>query len=338
MAINPVPEYSQADGNYIQDLGELGGAWMAPKIREVPWKLIVGAAVALLIVIAATVLLFGSWSSSAPSLAPKVAGTMAAPVTTPSPCLVADTAGGTPCTHQVDLGKKGGTLCFMPHGGYGPGITCTWRISCEFKIAPVFNLTQLQTEIQFDAVQLFDGDGTEGEPLARLSGVLADQRQREFEADGTTMTIAVSTDDGHAAAGFAGTYSCLDHCRHPTRVECGQHGLCKHGAGATAGVCVCSDGYYGASCQTAPDRCEYPQHVSCGSHGSCSDGHCTCTGRYNGSSCTVAPKKCCSDDDYYHGCCCYIGCGGRTRAGGCGAAAYCDENNAGWDADCDHSC
>jgi hypothetical protein len=150
----------------------------------------------------------------------------------------------------------------MPGGGYGPGITCTWHISCEFKIAPVFTLTQLQTEIQFDAVQLFDGDSTEGEPLVRLSGALADQSQREFEADGTTMTIAFSTDDGNAAAGFAGTYSCLDHCLHPARVECGQHGLCKHGAGATAGVCVCSDGYTGSSCTVRPDPCEYPRHVT----------------------------------------------------------------------------
>ena len=88
---NPVPEYSQANGNYLTELSqELGGAWMAPEIRRgraVPWKLIVGAAVAL-IVIAAGAVLLGS-SSSMPSPAPEVAGT------TPSPCLVADTAGGT---------------------------------------------------------------------------------------------------------------------------------------------------------------------------------------------------------------------------------------------------
>jgi hypothetical protein len=71
---NPVPEYNQADGNYLTELGEeLGrGAWMAPEIRRgravrssavverAPWKLIVGAAVALLIVIAAAVLLGSS--------------------------------------------------------------------------------------------------------------------------------------------------------------------------------------------------------------------------------------------------------------------------------------
>jgi hypothetical protein len=104
MAINPVPEYSQADGNYIQaELGELGGplggaSWMAPKIRVVPWKLIVGASAALLMLLIAAAVLLGS---SSPRGDDAVRGDDQSPVlattaaTTLSPCLVADTAGGT---------------------------------------------------------------------------------------------------------------------------------------------------------------------------------------------------------------------------------------------------
>jgi hypothetical protein len=129
-------------------------------------------------------------------------------------------------------------------------------------------------------------------------------------------------------------------------------------------VCVCANGYSGASCNTAPDRCEYPRHVRCDSHGSCSDGHCTCDGGYSGSSCAIPPKKCCSGH-YDHGCDdgrydCGSGYCYGDRNHGCddgrydcddgvsycygdgsyddGCVAWCDAHHAGWDADCDRTC
>jgi hypothetical protein len=110
----PVPDYNQAQGSYLSEPSDL--VVMKPKIRVSP-KLIVGA-VALLLVIVAAMALLGT-TPSPPSPAP------VAPSTKSSPCLVVDTAGGTPCTQQVELPKKGGTLCFIPDGGYGNGVTCT---------------------------------------------------------------------------------------------------------------------------------------------------------------------------------------------------------------------
>ncbi|XP_046347028.2 adhesive plaque matrix protein 2-like [Haliotis rufescens] len=68
---------------------------------------------------------------------------------------------------------------------------------------------------------------------------------------------------------------------------CGTHGTCPD----TSAPCVCTDGYSGDDCTTAPVCIDGGSE--CGSHGSCDTSgatySCTCTGGYTGATCTTAP-------------------------------------------------
>ncbi|XP_067655692.1 delta-like protein D isoform X2 [Haliotis asinina] len=69
--------------------------------------------------------------------------------------------------------------------------------------------------------------------------------------------------------------------------SCNSHGTCPD----TSAPCVCTDGYSGDDCSTAPVCTSGGSE--CGSHGSCdtsgSTYACTCTDGYTGNTCGTAP-------------------------------------------------
>ena len=287
---NSVPDYSQAgDNSYLSEPDFMVGA--KPKVTTAPKMIAAVVGVILLILVAAAIFTSSGSVETTDANKPQASAGPAPP----SPCLVPDTA-GSPCSDTVEV-HKSGTICFMPSGGYLDSVACTWHISCSNGVAPAFVVTQLETEADYDTVALYSDGTVDGQPLAQLSGTLSDQPQLNFDGDTSRgLTIEFRSDDGTATGGFAGTYSCQDHCLHPF-VDCGAHGECLHGAGAAAGVCVCTEGYSGEQCDVVPDLCD---HVSCGSHGSCDAGICTCSAGYSSvvsshkhrANCTVAPDRC----------------------------------------------
>ncbi|XP_048242008.1 adhesive plaque matrix protein 2-like isoform X3 [Haliotis rufescens] len=82
---------------------------------------------------------------------------------------------------------------------------------------------------------------------------------------------------------------------------CGAHGTCPD----TSAPCVCTDGYSGDDCTTAP-VCTASGN-ECGSHGSCDTSgrtySCTCTGGYTGATCTTAPCTSGGSECGTHGTC-----------------------------------
>ena len=287
---NPVPEYDQRNKTYLSQPNDVN---FGPS----PWrKMLVALAVVLLIVAGAAVAIVAAptWAGASTAAAPPPP-----PAAPQSACLVADTAGGSPCTQAVEV-QKSGTICFMPPSGYTGSATCTWHITCGLNIEPAFTITQMDTEAQYDTVTIFSGADANGQRLAQLSGSLADQQQLSFDGDASRgLTIVFASDTGQSAEGFAGSYSCYDRCLHPF-VDCGAHGECRHGAGAHAGVCICDEGYEGERCEVLLDPCA---GVDCGSHGSCSGGRCSCSGGYSGSSCETDP-------------CAHVSCGNHGSCSG----------------------
>ena len=304
---NPIPEYDQRNKTYLSQPDEVN---FGPSR---PWRkrLMVALAVVLLIVAGAAVAIVAAptWAGASTAAAPPPP-----PAAPQSACLVADTAGGSPCTQAVEV-QKSGTICFMPPSGYTGSATCTWHITCGLNIEPAFTITQMDTEAQYDTVTIFSGADANGQRLAQLSGSLADQQQLSFDGDASRgLTIVFASDTGQSAEGFAGSYSCYDRCLHPF-VDCGAHGECRHGAGAHAGVCICDEGYEGERCEVLLDPCA---GVDCGSHGSCSGGSCACTDHYSGTNCEHEPRIC------YSAACNACASAGAFPRGGCDCeGCYC---------------
>lgn len=152
-----------------------------------------------------------------------------------------------------------------------------------------------------------------------------------------SCTVASTGNSCACEGGYEGTTCATapDACAWPTTVDCGDHGSCVdgncncadsytvsasgecdispgsfcaadadcsgHGTCDTSGatdVCVCSDGYSGNTCSTAPDLCEYPDTLNCGTHGDCNpaDRTCVCTGGFSGTDC-LTPRHDCVDAD-----------------------------------------
>jgi hypothetical protein len=76
-----------------------------------------------------------------------------------------------------------------------------------------------------------------------------------------------------ASAGNCSGGTCVSAC---AGVTCNGHGSCA------AGLCTCTGGWTGATCQVPPDLC---MGVDCGAHGSCTGGACVCRDEHAGGRC-----------------------------------------------------
>jgi len=100
------------------------------------------------------------------------------------------------------------------------------------------------------------------------------------QCDGVTCSNAGTCDAITGACVCVGNWS-GENCDEDLceNVDCGDHGSCQ------AGICVCTDGFTGPSCETAPPC----YGVDCNNHGSCnpSNNQCVCEGNWDGATCNV---------------------------------------------------
>jgi hypothetical protein len=121
--------------------------------------------------------------------------------------------GGDPCADGsvAELGGDSGTMSYQPAGNYGNGQTCIWHTSCRDPTqVPTFTFTALDTENGWDFVSIKDGPApcTDCDPVAHVSGAMAELDQRSYQVSGNDMTIVFTSDNSVGGSGFAGTYSC----------------------------------------------------------------------------------------------------------------------------------
>ena len=200
-------------------------------------------------------------------------------------------AGVNPCDGTMLLVREAASISFMD-GNYEHDAQCDWQIRCPVSAdgQALVSLTfeRFETELDYDTVAIYDGDSTEAQLLALLSGRKDQLEQISFTSTSSSMLVEFISDESDSAQGFEAAYTCgaADLCLFPEVVHCGEHGECN------AGTCLCLDGYTGTHCEILPDRCQFPVAVDCGHHGSCAAGVCTCIDGYTGSRCELRPDPC----------------------------------------------
>lgn len=114
-------------------------------------------------------------------------------------------AGGSPCAGGLQLSGSG-SIAFAD-GSYVNNAQCSWTITCADRQHVNFRFTSLDTERNFDWVQIMDGVG--GASLARLSGTM-DQNagSTEVQTSGPTGYVTMTTDGSVTHGGFDLAYDC----------------------------------------------------------------------------------------------------------------------------------
>ena len=127
---------------------------------------------------------------------------------------VSTQAGNDPCDSSgpgAAMGEVSATIVFQPDGNYEDDAQCTWVITCPNGWLPVFTFDMLDTELSYDYVTLYDGEGREDVVLGRLSGAPADVASTPYSASDSTLTVQFTSDESIGAEGFSGRYNCEAH-------------------------------------------------------------------------------------------------------------------------------
>ena len=110
---------------------------------------------------------------------------------------------------------------------YVNNAACTWTVTCGRGQHVNFQFSSLNTEANFDFVELFDG-AAGGTSLARVSGAMADLPATEFPSTSAMGTVVFTTDGSVTAGGFDISYDCVagatpggggNTCANPLRVD-----------------------------------------------------------------------------------------------------------------------
>ena len=111
-----------------------------------------------------------------------------------------------PCTQPLTL-QGSGVISHMPNGNYQDSRTCDWQVSCAAGQTASFTFTELDTELDYDFVTLYDGTSGSRQ-IDQVSGNLVDMATTEYRSTGATLTLEFSSDDSIGARGFEGNYRC----------------------------------------------------------------------------------------------------------------------------------
>ena len=123
---------------------------------------------------------------------------------------------GDPCVTGAVLEMASATISHMPAGNYEADALCEWQISCGDDGPVSLTFSQLETEVGYDIVTIFDGMDA-GAPLLTdafdeggLSGSLDDlsAAERSYESTGGDMFLEFSADESIGAGGFEASYVC----------------------------------------------------------------------------------------------------------------------------------
>jgi hypothetical protein len=115
--------------------------------------------------------------------------------------------GGNPCQGGLQLAGSG-AIAFSD-GSYVNNAQCSWTVSCADRQHVNFHFTSLDTEANFDWVEITDGQG--GPSLTRLSGNMAQgalQGPTEVQTGGPSGVVTMTTDGSVTHGGFDLAYEC----------------------------------------------------------------------------------------------------------------------------------
>lgn len=127
--------------------------------------------------------------------------------------------GGDPCNGGVILSAPAAEVSFMPDGNYGDDAECLWMIQCPNGQPATINFEQMQTEADYDFVNIHDGmsrcdvsdRGTcsSGEAtIASMSGGMADVPSRHITGTSANTVVQFNSDGSVTDGGFQVSYTC----------------------------------------------------------------------------------------------------------------------------------
>ena len=116
-------------------------------------------------------------------------------------------ANGDPCHGGLSLTAHSDVVSYRPRGQYEHNADCQWQITCS-GARVTWTFAAFDTEGGFDYVSIFEGTGTGGQKIARLTGGLDDLDALSYSSAGPTMTVQFSSDGSIANDGFEGSYEC----------------------------------------------------------------------------------------------------------------------------------
>ena len=130
--------------------------------------------------------------------------------------VVATPAGGVGSTEQDPCGPTGQTLeqrsasiTYMPDGDYTDGELCHWIINCPAGSGNVqVRMTGLDTEQDYDFVNLYDGPDWNAARIDGMSGQLIDNARLDYASTTPSMTVEFASDESITAGGFQARFNC----------------------------------------------------------------------------------------------------------------------------------
>jgi hypothetical protein len=105
-------------------------------------------------------------------------------------------------------------------GEYGDDEQCTWHLHCESSgHHPQLQMDNFATELDYDYVEVLDGDSTSSSRLAKYSGSVAEAAEHSNSwtqtASGSRMTVVFHSDGSVNHGGFSASFTCT----HPPGCE-----------------------------------------------------------------------------------------------------------------------
>ena len=119
-------------------------------------------------------------------------------------------ANGDPCsaTGQA-LSQRSAAITYMPDGDYSDSLVCHWTITCPGGSGMVqAAMTGLNTEADYDFVNLYDGPSSSSRQIDGVSGDLINLATTHYSSSGPSMTVEFASDASIGAGGFSLDYSC----------------------------------------------------------------------------------------------------------------------------------
>jgi hypothetical protein len=107
------------------------------------------------------------------------------------------------------LEQSRASISYMPDGDYTDSLQCHWMITCPRGSGNVqVTMTALNTEEDYDFVNLYDGPSSNGAQIDGMSGQLINLATTHYSSTGPSMTVEFASDESVGAGGFSLDYTC----------------------------------------------------------------------------------------------------------------------------------
>ena len=116
------------------------------------------------------------------------------------------------------LEQSSASISYMPDGDYTDSLVCHWMITCPARSGNVqVTMTALNTEEDYDFVNLYDGPSPSSSKIDGVSGNLINLATSRYSSTGPSMTVEFASDESIGAGGFSLDYTCAPPAPPPPR-------------------------------------------------------------------------------------------------------------------------